>query len=155
MRHERPSSNGEARSSALWGRGGREVRSSALWGRGGRSSIALLALVVSVVIPASGIASDGPDASVPAELLAAAKANPDATFNVIVQGRREEQSDRTTEEIKENGGQLKKAFRSINGAAARSPASSSSSSRTTRTSRSSRVTTGWRSRASTGVTSPT
>jgi subtilisin family serine protease len=95
------------------------MRSSALWGRGGRSTIALLALVVSVVIPASGIASDGPDASVPAELLAAAEANPDATFNVIVQGRREETSDRTTEEIRENGGQLKKAFRSINGAAAK------------------------------------
>ena len=94
------------------------MRSSALWGRGGRSSIALLALVVSVVIPASGIASEGPDAAVPAELLAAASASPDATFNVIVQGRRDEQSDRVIEELKQNGGQLKKAFRSINGAAA-------------------------------------
>jgi len=118
MRHERPSNAGEARSSALWGKGsGGQSRGSALWGRGGRSSIALLALVVSVIVPAAGIA-ETQDASVPAELLAAAQANPSATFDVIVQGRRDENSDRTTEELKENGGQLKKAFRSINGAAA-------------------------------------
>ena len=76
------------------------------------------ALTVSIVIPASGIASGGEHAAVPADLLAQARANPDATFNVIVQGRRDETSDRTTEEVKDSGGQLKKAFRSINGAAA-------------------------------------
>ena len=119
MRHERPSNAGEARSSALWGKGsGGQSRGSALWGRGGRSSIALLALVVSVIVPAAGIAGEKRDASVPAELLAAAQANPSATFDVIVQGRRDENSDRTTDELKQNGGQLKKAFRSINGAAA-------------------------------------
>ena len=119
MRHERPSNAGEARSSALWGKGsGGQSRGSALWGRGGRSSIALLALVVSVIVPAAGIAGEKLHASVPAELLAAAQANPSATFDVIVQGRRDENSDRTTDELKENGGQLKKAFRSINGAAA-------------------------------------
>jgi serine protease AprX len=119
MRHEGPL-NTEARSSALWGKGsGGQSRGSALWGRGGRGKMAvLLALTVSIVIPASGIASEKQQAAVPAELLAAAQANPDATFDVIVQGRRDETSDRTTEELKQNGGQMKKAFRSINGAAA-------------------------------------
>ena len=120
MRHERPSNAGEARSSALWGKGsGGQSRGSALWGRGGRGKMAvLLALAVSIVIPASGIAGEKQQAAVPADLLAQAQANPDATFDVIVQGRREENSDRTSEEVKDSGGQLKKAFRSINGAAA-------------------------------------
>jgi serine protease AprX len=119
MRHEGPL-NAEARSSALWGKGsGGQSRGSALWGRGGRGKMAvLLALAVSIVIPASGIAGERQQSAVPADLLAQAQANPDATFNVIVQGRREETSDRTSEEVKESGGQLKKAFRSINGAAA-------------------------------------
>ena len=92
MRHERPSNAGEARSSALWGKGsGGQSRGSALWGRGGRSSIALLALVVSVIVPAAGIAGEKLHASVPADLIAAAQASPSATFDVIVQGRRDEQ----------------------------------------------------------------
>ena len=116
MRHQRPSNAGEARSSALWGKGsGGQSRGSALWGRGGRSSIALLALVVSVIVPAAGIAGETQHASVPAELLAAAQANPSATFDVIVQGRRDENSDRTSRRGQGHGGQLKKAFRSING----------------------------------------
>ncbi|HET9675693.1 MAG TPA: S8 family peptidase [Gaiellaceae bacterium] len=80
--------------------------------------VVLLAFTVSIIIPASGVASGGDHAAVPADLLAQAQANPSATFDVIVQGRREETSDRTTEEIKDSGGQLKKAFRSLNGAAA-------------------------------------
>ena len=86
MRHERPLNGGD-RSSALWGRGGRETRSSALWGRGGRSAVALLALVVSVVIPAAGVASDSQTrALVPSELISAAQANENGIFKVIVQG---------------------------------------------------------------------
>ena len=86
MRHERPLNGGD-RSSAWWGRGGRETRSSALWGRGGRSAVALVALVVSVVIPAAGIASDSQSrALVPGELISAAQASENATFKVIVQG---------------------------------------------------------------------
>jgi serine protease AprX len=86
MRHERPLNGGD-RSSALWGRGGRETRSSALWGRGGRSAVALFALLVSVVIPAAGIAGDSqPRALVPGDLFSAAQANENATFKVIVQG---------------------------------------------------------------------
>ncbi len=118
MRHERPSNPGEARSSALWGKGtGGQSRGSALWGRGGRSGIALLALVVSVVIPAAGIAGGNQHAAVPADLMAAAQANPDATFDVIVQGDNNG-TERVVREVKENGGQLKKAFRSISGASA-------------------------------------
>ena len=87
MRHERPSNAGEARSSALWGKGsGGQSRGSALWGRGGRSSIALLALVVSVIVPAAGIAGEKQHAAVPADLMAEAQANPTANFDVIVQG---------------------------------------------------------------------
>jgi serine protease AprX len=118
MRHERPSSNGEARSSALWGRGGREQRSSALWGRGGRSSIALLALVVSVVIPAAGIAGESQHAAVPSDLMRQAEANPSATFDVIVQGDRSHDSQDVSRAVTESGGSLKRAFRSISGASA-------------------------------------
>jgi serine protease AprX len=120
MRHERPTTQGE-RSSALWGRGGRETRSSALWGRGGRSTVALFALVVSVIIPAAGIASSGSGdrgAVVPAELLAAATANPDATFDVVVQGDKSHRSPDIAKDVNENGGSLKRAFRSISGVSA-------------------------------------
>jgi serine protease AprX len=120
MRHERPTTQGE-RSSALWGRGGRETRSSALWGRGGRSTVALFALVVSVIIPAAGIASSGSGdrgAVVPAELLAAATANPDAKFDVIVQGDKSHRSPDIAKDVTETGGSLKRAFRSISGVSA-------------------------------------
>ncbi len=119
MRHQRPSNAGEARSSALWGKGsGGQSRGSALWGRGGRSSIALLALVVSVIVPAAGIAGEQQHAAVPSDLMAAAEANPDSTFDVIVQGNQGSQSSDVIESVKENGGSLKKAFRSISGASA-------------------------------------
>jgi serine protease AprX len=117
MRHQRPSNAGEARSSALWGKGsGGQSRGSALWGRGGRSSIALLALVVSVIVPAAGIAGEKQYAAVPSDLMAAAEANPDSTFDVIVQGNQGSQSGDVIESVKDNGGNLKKAFRSISGA---------------------------------------
>ena len=119
MRHERPSNPGEARSSALWGKGsGGQSRGSALWGRGGRGSIALLALVVSVVIPAAGIAGEQQRAAVPADLMQAAEANPDSTFNVIVQGSKGSKSDAVASDLRQNGGQLKRAFRSISGVSA-------------------------------------
>ncbi len=99
MRHERPSSSGEARSSALWGKGsGGQSRGSALWGRGGRSVVALLVLVVSVIIPAAGIAGEKQRANVPADLIAAARANPDATFKVIIQRSESSAFDRAQRE---------------------------------------------------------
>jgi len=125
MRHERPFSHGEARSSALWGKGsGGQSRGSALWGRGGRSGIALLALVVSVVIPAAGIA--GPDksrAAVPGDLISAAQANENATFAVIVQGSAHGNSKDLADEIRnevssgsgDGSGRFKHRFSSING----------------------------------------
>jgi len=117
MRHERPISHGEARSSALWGKGsGGQSRGSALWGRGGRSGIALLALVVSVVIPAAGIAGESQHAAVPSDLIAQAEANPSATFDVIVQGDKSHSTYDVTKAVGENGGSLKRAFRSISGA---------------------------------------
>jgi hypothetical protein len=124
MRHA--SKAGEARSSALWGKGsGGQSRGSALWGRGGRSGIALLALIVSVVIPAAGIA--GPDdyrATVPGDLISAAQANEDATFAVVVQGAPRGNSQQLAERIRSevssgsgNGmSRFKRLFRSINGA---------------------------------------
>jgi serine protease AprX len=120
MRHERPSSAGEVRSSALWGKGsGGQSRGSALWGRGGRSGVALLALVVSVIIPAAGIA--GPSepkvrALVPNDLVSEAQANPDRIFRVIVQGDQERgKSDELANASRSEGGNPKRVFNSIVG----------------------------------------
>jgi serine protease AprX len=95
------------------------MRSSALWGRGGRSTIALLALVVSVVIPASGLA--GPDKSqalVPSDLLARAEANPNATFDVIVQGGNGRSADDVARDVAAENGSTKRKFGSIDGVSA-------------------------------------
>jgi serine protease AprX len=119
MRHERPSNAGEARSSALWGKGsGGQSRGSALWGRGGRSSIALLALVVSVIVPAAGIAGEKQHAAVPSDLMAEALANPSATFDVIVQGDKSHGTQDVAESTNENNGSVKRMFRSIGGVSA-------------------------------------
>jgi serine protease AprX len=119
MRHERPSNAGEARSSALWGKGsGGQSRGSALWGRGGRSSIALLALVLSVIIPAAGIA--GPEntrALVPGDLISAAQAEPDKIFQVIVQGDQlNGKSSDVADVARSEGGKAKRVFSSLVGA---------------------------------------
>ena len=118
MRQERPESNGEVRSSALWGRGGREARASALWGRGGRSAVALLALVVSVIVPAAGIAGEKQRAAVPADLMAQAQAGPDNMFNVIVQSDSDGSSASLADEVSRGNGSLKRRFGSIDGVAA-------------------------------------
>lgn len=110
--------NGEHRSSALWGRGGREARQSTLWGRGGRSSVALLALVVSIVIPAAGIAGEKQYAAVPADLMQAAVANEDALFDVVVQGAKGKSSEDVAGELQNGSGTLKRRFGSIAGVAA-------------------------------------
>ena len=116
MRHERPSNAGEARSSALWGKGsGGQSRGSALWGRGGRSSVALLALVVSVIVPAAGIAGEKQHATVPSDLMAEAQANPSANFDVIVQGDKSHGSKDVAEATQESNGSVKRMFRSIEG----------------------------------------
>jgi serine protease AprX len=119
MRHERPSNPGEARSSALWGKGsGGQSRGSALWGKGGRSGIALLALVLSVVVPAAGIA--GPErtrAVVPGDLISEAQAQPDKIFQVIVQGDELNGKSSDVADVARNeGGNPKRVFRSLVGA---------------------------------------
>ena len=119
MRHERPSNAGEARSSALWGKGsGGQSRGSALWGRGGRSSIALLALVISVIVPAAGIAGPGQtQALVPGDLISAAQAQPDKTFQVIVQGDQlNGKSSEVADLARSEGGTPTRVFRSLVGA---------------------------------------
>jgi serine protease AprX len=80
--------------------------------------VAVLALAVSIVIPAAGIAGEKQTARVPNDLLAAAKANPDASFNVIVQGNKGSKSDDVGSSLKDNGGQLKRMFRSVSGVSA-------------------------------------
>jgi serine protease AprX len=80
--------------------------------------VAVLALAVSVIIPAAGIAGEKQQARVPNDLLAAAQANPDATFDVIVQGDKSHKSDDIAQDVKDNSGQLKRMFRSVSGVSA-------------------------------------
>jgi serine protease AprX len=119
MRHERPTTTGE-RSSALWGRGGRETRNSALWGRGGRSAVALFALVVSVIIPAAGIAGSADKrALVPGDLISEAQADESRIFRVIVQGDQERgKSGDVADSVRGEGGNPKRLFNSIVGVSA-------------------------------------
>jgi serine protease AprX len=90
------------RMSALWGTGGRRgegSRNSVLWGKGGRNSIVTLVATacVAMLVPfaasaqqASSSAATDSSASTnvyaPTSLVSQAQANPQATFNVIVQG---------------------------------------------------------------------
>jgi len=81
------------------------TRSSALWGRGGRGFLVVLVALGMLVTPMAAVAGSGKgkgkdkdngnaatsvrdprSAYVPADLLAAAKANPKAVFKVVVQG---------------------------------------------------------------------
>src|ERR671939_360288 len=79
----------DVRANALWGRRG-ESRSNALWGRSGKRTLVLLSLAAMLVVPVAGSAAPGspdkPSAIVPDTLIAAATANPDQQFDVLVQG---------------------------------------------------------------------
>jgi serine protease AprX len=79
--------NGE-RQNALWGRRGGESRGSALWGSSKRGML-VLALFATMAIPVSWSAAprSGAGAAGHKTLLAAAAANPDQVFDVIVQTR--------------------------------------------------------------------
>src|SRR2546426_9019208 len=98
MRLKRANDCGD-RSNALWGRGSRgESRSNALWGRGGRrAGVAVAALTVLLAMAAGataaglGQATSGSSvgdlkAYVPITLRDAIAQTPDQTFDVIVQG---------------------------------------------------------------------
>ena len=88
--------NGEhrhgVRASALWGSGKRGTgsRSNALWGSGKRRTALLATLALVALVPLAATASPataGASAYVTPTLLSAAQANPNNTFDVIVQGK--------------------------------------------------------------------
>jgi serine protease AprX len=127
------SSNGSTRSSALWGKPSKgETRSSALWGKGGRGSIMALVVAVALAAPLAAVAgnsSRGQDRDIKAYLspglLDAVKADPHATYDVIVQARRGDTSSEVAEEVTDareddpgRGVGLRKRFRSVAGVAA-------------------------------------
>ena len=100
MQRKTSGNRGEDRASALWGSGNRggEFRSNALWGKGGKGllvAVATVALAVPFALTSNADADGGkgplwaPAQSqkgfVQADLLARAKADPKAMFDVIVQ----------------------------------------------------------------------
>jgi serine protease AprX len=136
MRHSR-ANNGD-RSNALWGRGSRgESRSNALWGRGGRRAGVAIAMVVVFAMASVAGASvrdngngNGKFGSlksfVPDTLLSAIQQNPKQSFDVILQGDRQQKahgfiqkivadkSGTPTENVQ--SGDVKHEFQSIDGA---------------------------------------
>jgi serine protease AprX len=122
MRQNR-GSNGSLRWSALWGKPAKgEARSSALWGKGGRGFVATLVLAIGLATPvASAVTGSAFNAYTTPGLLAAAQANPKATFDVVLVG-----ADRPTGWlVKQIAGfdstktKIRRQFTSIEGVAAR------------------------------------
>ena len=127
------SSRGETRSSALWGKPSKgETRSSALWGKGGRG-FALLVLVAVVLgapmAAGAGRSSNSHDSNLKAyvspDLLEAVQATPNAMFDVIIQGARNESTAEVASEVGDarehdpgRGVGLRKRFRSLSAVAA-------------------------------------
>jgi serine protease AprX len=89
-------------------------------GRADRIRVALLALTAFGVVLGAATTSQAArqHAYVPVALLNRATATPDELFHVIVEGDKSERSSGVAAAVKENNGQLKRAFRSIDGAAA-------------------------------------
>jgi serine protease AprX len=91
---KRKSSQGELRSSALWGTGNRggDSRSNALWGKGGRGLVTALVAVLVVAAPLAAGARKGDDQSssptyVDPMVMAMANRTPDALVKVIIQSQ--------------------------------------------------------------------
>ncbi len=95
-----------------------DQRGSALWGRGGRSATLLAIALTCLLVPTAGLAGRDVRAVVPADLLAEANANPNATFAVIVQGDKDRSSGDIADRVQSGNGKLRRAFRSVSGAAA-------------------------------------
>jgi serine protease AprX len=91
MSGDRNGTQGQVRSSALWGTGNRggDSRANALWGKGGRGFIACLLVLCATAIPLAGagkVKSSAPGATyVDPYLLAKAEMQPNAPVNVIIQ----------------------------------------------------------------------
>src|SRR3954447_77795 len=117
--------NGGLRQSALWGKPSKgETRSSALWGKGGRGLLMMAVLTLAFIAPMGANASSRYAYTTPG-LVVSAKANPAATFNVIIQG----DADKSTgaiasvvkDELNRDRGKakgVKRQFSSVNGVAA-------------------------------------
>ena len=91
---KRKSSQGELRSSALWGTGNRggDSRSNALWGKGGRGLVTALVAVLVVAAPLAAGARKGDDQSssptyIDPMVMAMANRTPDALVKVIIQSQ--------------------------------------------------------------------
>ena len=135
MRHSR--ANYGDRSNALWGRGSRgESRSNALWGRGGRrAGVAVATTAVMFSFAAAAVAGGGSGGSgsplpgldklksfVPSALISAIQQNPNATYDVIVQGDKKGNSNGLYKQITGDKGpagattaQIRQQFNSIDG----------------------------------------
>jgi serine protease AprX len=141
MRHNRANVSGD-RSNALWGRGSRnELRSNALWGRGGRRAGAAVATLVLTLafMAAAAVADNGGSGSnsgssssqskykayFEPSLLSAIQQNPSQTFDVIVMGDKQGNSNGLFKKLVSDSGSgsgisigagsLKDQFNSING----------------------------------------
>src|ERR1700745_296809 len=135
MRHSR-ANNGD-RSNALWGRGSRgESRSNALWGRGGRrAGVAVATTAVMFTFAAVALAGGGSGSPssplpgldhlksyVPSALTSAIQQNPNATYDVIVQGDKKGNSNGLYNKLTGDKGpagaaaaQIRQQFNSIDG----------------------------------------
>jgi serine protease AprX len=124
MRYDR-GTNGGLRQSALWGKPSKgETRSSALWGKGGRGLLSLVVVALALTAPVGATASSRYAYTTPG-LVASAKANPSATFNVIIQGNADKSTGAVASvvknELNRSLGQargIKRQFSSVNGVAA-------------------------------------
>jgi serine protease AprX len=116
------------RGNALWGAGSRgESRSSALWGKSGKN-LALPLAIVAIAAPmmaAGAPSAPGQKPYVAPGLLAAAKASPAKTFAVIVQGDLRNGSEAVSRQVRALSAEmprgapgLKKKFATVNGVSA-------------------------------------
>ena len=118
--------NAGVRQSALWGKPSKgETRSSALWGKGGRGLISMVVVALALTAPIGASASSSHYAYTTPGLIDSAKANPSATFNVIIQGNLDKSTGAIASVVKNevnrergaaNG--IKRQFASVNGVAA-------------------------------------